>query len=522
MIPLYSTKQVREVDGYAINHLGMPGIMLMENASLEIYNAAKEKMISNQLGQILGFVCGKGNNGGDGFATARHFANNGFKIIVIHIGSENEMTEDCKTNYRILKSLSKGNKNILIKKYSSNKELTVLKNCNVIFDSLLGTGIKGELKEPYNSVIKYLNQLKAFKVAIDIPTGLDADTGSTDLCFNVDMTVTLGELKKGLFIQDGYSFGGEVVKGNIGVSPSYFDRFEIEDYLIEPEDANNSLPVKSKSIHKYSAGRVLTIAGSGKLPGAAVLSSTAALKSGAGASILYFPNSVKNLVHKNLEEVVIYPYEDISNEYFSINNINEFKTGLEWSDVLAIGPGLGREVTTQKAIVEIIKNKNPKKIVIDADAIYALSKINYKKLDLRNLILTPHHGEFANLIGIDVKTLQNDLLKYGKKFVSETKSYLVLKGAPTIIFTPNGDALINTTGNAGMAKFGTGDVLTGIIAGFLSQNPDEIEKSLIAAVYLHSLSADLLLQSHTEFGFTAMDIINNLPSAINFIRRSIV
>ena len=522
MIPLYSTKQVREVDGYAINHLGMPGIMLMENASLEIYNAAKEKIISNQLGQNLGFVCGKGNNGGDGFATARHFANDGFKVSVINMGNENEMTEDCKTNFRILKNLARENKNILIKKYSSNKELTVLKNCNVIFDSLLGTGIKGELKEPYKSIIKYLNQLKAYKVAIDIPTGLDADTGSTNLCFNADLTVTLGELKKGLFIQDGYSFGGEVVKGNIGVSPSYFDRFEIEDYLIEPEDANNSLPVKSKSIHKYSAGRVLTIAGSGKLPGAAVLSSTAALKSGAGASILYFPNSVKNLVHKNLEEVVIYPYEDISNEYFSINNINEFKTGLEWSDVLAIGPGLGREVTTQKAIVEIIKNKNPKKMVIDADAIYALSKINYKKLDLRNLILTPHHGEFANLIGIDVKTLQNDLLKYGKKFVDETKSYLVLKGAPTIIFTPNGEALINTTGNAGMAKFGTGDVLTGIIAGFLSQNPDEIEKSLIAAVYLHSLSADLLLQSHTEFGFTAMDIINNLPSAINFIRRSIV
>ncbi len=397
-----------------------------------------------------------------------------------------------------------------------------MKNCDVIFDSLLGTGIKGELKEPYKSIIKHLNELKTFKIAIDIPSGLDADTGSTDLCFNAEMTITLGELKKGLFIQDGYSFAGEIIKGNIGVSSSYFETFEVEDYLVEPEDANNSLPVKSRSIHKYSAGKVLTIAGSGKLPGAAVLASTAALKSGAGASILYFPNSVKNLVHKNLDEVVIYPYEDISNEYFSTNNINEFRTGLDWSDVLAIGPGLGREVTTQKAIIEIIKNKNPKNIVIDADAIYALSKINYKKLDLGNLILTPHHGEFANLIGVDVKTLQNDLLKYGKKFVNETKSYLVLKGAPTIIFTPNGDALINTTGNAGMAKFGTGDVLTGIIAGFLAQNPIEIEKSLIAAVYLHSLSADLLLKNYTEFGYTASDIIKNLPAAINFIRKSIV
>ncbi len=146
MIPLYSTKQVREVDGYAINHLGMPGIMLMENASLEIFNAAKEKIISNLLGQNLGFVCGKGNNGGDGFATARHFANDGFKIIVVHIGNENEMSDDCKTNFKILKSLAKENKSILIRKYSSNKDLNIFKNCDIIFDSLLGTGIKGDLK----------------------------------------------------------------------------------------------------------------------------------------------------------------------------------------------------------------------------------------------------------------------------------------------------------------------------------------------------------------------------------------
>ncbi len=336
------------------------------------------------------------------------------------------------------------------------------------------------------------------------------------------MTVTLGELKKGLFFQDGYSFAGEIIKGNIGVSPSYFNRFEVEDYLIEPEDANYSLPVKSKAIHKYSAGKVLTIAGSGKLPGAAVLTSTAALKSGAGASILCFPNSVKNLAHKNLDEVVIHPYDDVTNEYLSSKNINDIRKRLYWADVLAIGPGLGREEATQEAIIEIIKNKNPKNIIIDADAIYALSKNNYKKIDLKNFVLTPHHGEFANLFGIDIKTLQNDLLKYGKKFVEETKSYLVLKGSPTIIFTPNGDALINTTGNPGMAKFGTGDALTGMIAGFLSQNPNEIEKSLIAAVYIHSLSADLLLKDFTEFSYTATDIINNLPAAINFIRKSIV
>ncbi|MGB5287998.1 MAG: NAD(P)H-hydrate epimerase, partial [Ignavibacteriaceae bacterium] len=186
MIPLYSTKQIREVDEYAINNLGMPGIILMENASREIFQIINER-IENLTSPKIGFVCGKGNNGGDGFAAARHFSNAGYEVVVVYFGAEKEMSEDCRLNFVILKKLSSLNKKIIIKKYTSISSLNSLKPCKVICDALLGSGTKGALREPYLSIIKYLNKLKSLKLAIDIPTGLNADTGYAETSFNADL-----------------------------------------------------------------------------------------------------------------------------------------------------------------------------------------------------------------------------------------------------------------------------------------------------------------------------------------------
>ena len=520
MIPLFSTKQIRQVDDYAISKIRIPGIVLMENASREIFQKISEK-IENLNYPKIGFICGKGNNGGDGFSAARHFSNAGHEVVVVYLGSEKEMSDDCKSNFSILKKLSLTNKNLSILKYKSIKSLTYLKKCNVICDALLGSGTKGELREPYLSIIKNLNNQKTFKVAIDIPTGLNADTGYSDLSFKADFTVTLGQLKKGLFFGDGYVYSGEVEKGGIGIPDSLYDSFSPTEFLIEPEDVLEGLPVKEKNLHKYSAGKVLTIAGSGSLPGAAVLTSTSALKIGSGASILCFPISVRELIHKKLNEVVVKTYKDERKEYLTEKNIAELSERIKWADVIAIGPGLGREKETQKAVLTFLKKFDSKKIVIDADAIFALSKNQYKKVNLKNSILTPHHAEFANLIGIPNSELRKDILKYGKNFVKQTSGYLVLKGAPTIIFTPSGDALINTSGNPALAKFGTGDVLTGLIAGLLAQQKN-IEKALVTAVYIHSLAADLIASKRTTLDILATDIQNYIPQTINFLKRSVV
>lgn len=520
MIPLYSTKQIRQVDKYAINKLGIPGLVLMENASREIFQKISE-LVEYSGRPKIGFVCGKGNNGGDGFAAARHFSNAGYEVVVIYLGTEKEMTEDCRFNYQVLKKLSSSNKKITIKKFRSISSLNSLKQCKIICDSLLGSGSQGALREPYLSIINYLNKLKSLKVAIDIPTGLNADTGYAETAFNADFTVTLGQLKKGLFFNDGYLYSGEVEKGGIGIPDSLYDKYIPTEFLIEPEDALAGLPVKAKNLHKYSAGKVLTIAGSGSLPGAAVLTSSSALKIGAGASILCFPKSIRDFVHKKLGEVVVKDYEDEGREYLSEKNIYEFTEKIIWADVVAIGPGLGRKKDTQKAVISFLEKFSSKKVIIDADAIFALGRGRYKKINLNNAVLTPHHAEFASLIGISTSELKKDILKYGKAFVNKTKAYLVLKGAPTIIFTPDGEALINTTGNPALAKFGTGDVLTGFIAGLLAQNKD-IEKAVVTAVYLHSLAADILAEKRTRFDILASDIQNYIPRTIKFLVNSVV
>ncbi len=495
-------------------------LFLMENASREIFQKISER-IEHLESPKIGFVCGKGNNGGDGFATARHFTNAGYEVEVIYLGTEKEMSGECRFNYQVLKKLSTSNRKIKLKKFSSTQSLSSLKSCIIICDALLGSGTQGALRKPYTSIVNYLNKLNAIKVAIDIPTGLNADSGYAEVSFKADVTITLGQLKKGLFFGNGYLYSGEVEKGGIGIPDLLYDNFNSTEFLIEPEDALLGLPIKAKNLHKYSAGKVLTIAGSGSLPGAAVLTSTSALKIGAGASILCFPKSVRELIHKKLNEVVVKTYDDNGKEYLSEKNIDELSDKIKWADVIAIGPGLGREKETQKAVISFIKKFKSKLKVIDADAIFALGQGRYKKLNLRNSVITPHHAEFAALIGISISDLEKDILKYGKGFVERTGAYLVLKGAPTIIFTPEGDALINTTGNPALAKFGTGDVLTGFIAGLLAQKK-EIESSIISAVYIHSLAADILAKKRTKLDILATDIQNFIPQTIKFLKSSIV
>jgi NAD(P)H-hydrate epimerase len=518
MIPLYSTFQIRNLDSFAIKRLNIPGIVLMENAAIGIYQSILDRVDTLK---SVGVVCGKGNNGGDGYAVARHFSNSGFDVKVISLGSEKDLSEDCKTNLNILKNLSSQRKNLLIKSFKSIKDISWLKDCDVIIDAILGSGFTGELKDPYSSVIKSLNKISAFRCAIDVPTGLNADTGSGDIVFHSDLTITLGEFKKGLFIGMGYEFCGEIVLKEIGIGRDYFENIYPDNYLIEPEDIFLSLPKRKKSVHKYSAGKVLSIAGSYKYPGAASLTSQSALVSGAGASILAIPQSTKKLIHKNLLEVVVESYGDEKAKYFDNDGLTSLQQKIKWADVVAIGPGLGREVETISAVKRFVFERKFKFAVIDADALFALDKEFLNKCNLENCILTPHLGEFAQLIGIEAKLIEKDILSYGKEFAAKHKCILVLKGAPTIIFNPESEAFINTTGNSGMAKFGSGDVLTGIIAGLLSQNGN-LEDAAINGVYLHSLSADLLLSEKPISNYLASDIMNNYPTAVKFLEESIV
>jgi ADP-dependent NAD(P)H-hydrate dehydratase / NAD(P)H-hydrate epimerase len=518
MIPLYTTSNIREMDYFAIHSLGVPGVVLMENAAIGIIDAMDEKLDLHSNAIRIGIVCGKGNNGGDGYAVARHLSNLGHKIKVITFGSEKDMSDDCKINYNILNNLASSRQHISIKKYKSFKDLKFLSDSHIVVDAILGTGVTGELKSPLFNTIKYLNSLPAIRLAIDIPTGLNADTGHGKNVFNSDYTVTLGDYKRGLFIGDGSEFSGEVILKEIGIGSHFLRKFSVQDYLIEPEDIYELLPVKGKSINKYTAGKVFIIAGSGKYPGAAELTSLSSFRSGAGAVVLAFPESPRKMIQKKLTEIVFETY-DSDFDGLTTNAVKNFKDKINWADVLAVGPGIDRNPDTMDAVLQLLKACRNKPLVIDADGLYALRNGAFRDYNLSEVILTPHLGEFSNMIDLPVAKLKEDLLSYGKGFSIQTGSYLVLKGSPTIIFTPKGEALVNTSGNPGMAKFGTGDVLTGMIASFIAQTKN-IESGILLGVYLHSLSADLLVGKQTEFSLTAGDIIKNIPDTINFIRNS--
>lgn len=521
MIPLFSNEQVRKADNYAINRLKIPGLVLMENSSRSIFQITLEELTDlNPLDEI-GIICGKGNNGGDGFALARHFINHGYNVKVVSLSSGKDLKGDAKTNFEILKLLISNVSGSSLIYYKSPKDIIKLKSCHILYDAILGTGGKGELKEPYKTIVTMVNKFDGYKIAIDVPTGLDLESGSGDLIFDADLTITLSELKTGLFYGSGYKNAGEIAKGYIGIGDDYYNEIKTKDYLIEPEDAFIGIPIKKIDDYKYSAGKVLSIAGSGKLPGAACLTANSAIYSGAGASILAFPNSVKSIAHAKLESATIYKFDDDGNEFLLQKNIDEIKGLFDWADSIAIGPGLGREKETIESVRKILKLLVNKRVVIDADGLFAISDNYYKKIDLSGMVLTPHHQEFSQLIGVKLSDFQNNIMKYGKKFAEETESYLVLKGAPTIIFTPIGEALINTTGNPGMATFGSGDVLTGMIASFIAQS-NNLEEAVIGAVYIHSLAADLLLEDSTEHGITAESLMKKIPSTIKFLEDTVV
>jgi len=520
MIPLFTNKQVREVDRVAIEQLNFSSLLLMENAASNILSIIYEKGFLNKIPTTVGILCGKGNNGGDGFALARKIAFDGHKVIVLHLSEPADFSTDAKINYELLLSSKAIYKNISIKQITKASELTLLRSCSLIFDALLGSGSQGALNGLVKEVVEKANTFSCKKIAVDIPTGLDADSGYGETIFHSDLTISLGELKRGLFFGEGYTASGIVNKGAIGLGDKFYERQIPQEFLVEKKDIQDFLPLKRKTINKYSAGKVLLLTGSKGYGGAAALTSNAAFKSGAGAVILAIPQSLQKIILQKRPETVIQFYGDQKTNYLSAECYPPLKEKIRWADAIAIGSGIGREEETMEFVRLFLRNHSNKKVVIDADALFALRNGAYKNYKLANAVFTPHLGEFSSLIGIEKSTVEKDLLYYGKEFVKETKSTLVLKAPRTITFSPDAKAFINPTGNEGLAKFGSGDVLTGMLTAFLAQIKN-IQHAALSAVYLHGLAADQLKQVKTSYGFTASNVANQLPFTLKELNNAL-
>ena len=499
---------MRAIDRWAIDEMGIPGIVLMENAGTTIVRRLAEIIPDLSLKKIIIF-CGKGNNGGDGFVMARHLSNLGTNVTVLLAALITELKGDAKTN-----ALSAKNLGIPIQELNTkniNKFDHKLSHSDLIVDALFGTGLSKPASCFMETVINKINQHEKFTVSIDINSGVDADSGMLigPHVFS-DLTFALASMKKSHLLHPAASVMKKVELLDIGI-PNYIEQ-NIQVHLLEEKDIKSIFHSRQQDTHKGSYGHVLVLAGSTGKTGAAGLSALGALRAGCGLCTLALPETCQKAFELHPMEVMTVPLPETQSGTLSIKAKEPILKLLEGKSVLAMGPGLTTEPETVKLIGEILPFiKCP--LILDADAINALEKHVDWLDDLKSVVLTPHPKEMSRLTGLSTEEIQKNRISTAIEFAQKKSVILLLKGAPSLIATPDGNVYINPTGNPGMATGGSGDVLTGIIAGLAAQNISPKNAS-IAGAYIHGYSGDIFSEIETQTSLIAGDLLRNLPNAL--------
>jgi len=503
-----SALQMKNLDRRAIEEFGIPGIVLMENAGRATIEAIDKYFPVMSMRKII-IIAGSGNNGGDGFVIGRHLINRGVDVETFLLGHKTKVKGDAKVNLDLYQKL--GPVQELHHQEDFMKFQNHIDQAGLIIDALLGTGANSEVIGVLRDSIEYINSLPTPVVSIDIPSGVDASTGKIlGAALYADLTVTFGLPKIGLLIHPGIDRVGILEVADISI-PSYLVQEEnIQVELLEGQELFALLRQRDRNTHKGNYGHALIIAGSVGKTGAAALSSEAALKMGAGLITLGIPVSLNPIMEVKLTEVMTEPLAETDSQTIGKESLPRIKKLIEDKKVLALGPGISTHPETIAVVHHIIRNSRIP-LVIDADGINALGEKSSVLLKAQcPIVLTPHPGEMARLTGISIKEVQDDRIGVAKKFAHEYGVVLVLKGARTIIAEPMGNIYINSTGNPGMATGGTGDVLTGMIAGLVAQGYTISEASRIG-VFLHGYIADRITAQTGEVGLAATDIISRIP-----------
>jgi ADP-dependent NAD(P)H-hydrate dehydratase / NAD(P)H-hydrate epimerase len=512
-----STEEMRWCDEAAINTYSVSGLLLMENAGRGVVEVIKQEFSPLESKHIL-VICGKGNNGGDGFVVTRMLLNYCTHIIVLLMASPSELKGDAKTNFKILQKFAKKSSGQIIIQRYSKRLLAKLSQPDIIVDAMFGAGFKGSVRKPFADVIEWVNQQQAKIVAVDIPSGIDGTTGVMKNCaIRANVTVTFGCLKSGLLCNQGRELVGSVRVVDIGIPRMVSEDKRLQTFLVEKSDVRRILPKRSMHAHKYSVGKILVLAGSKGLTGAAALCCMSALRAGAGAVVLGTPEPIYPILARKLTETMVLPLPATSAGTLSLTALDTIREKFSWADILVIGPGLSLNSETQQLILKILLEYRGK-ILIDADGLNALAVHGISKLhSLRaQFILTPHVGEFSRLSNMSSKNIEEHRINAAREMAKRIGVVIVLKGVPTVVASKNGSAILNSTGNPGMATAGTGDVLSGIIAGLWAQGMSDAEAAW-AGVYLHGLSGDIVAKKIGERCLVANDIIEYLSAALQSV-----
>ncbi|MBR1860031.1 MAG: NAD(P)H-hydrate dehydratase [Selenomonadaceae bacterium] len=507
------SKQMREIDRKAIEEFGLNELALMESAGHKVADAVCQILKSPNKKSVC-ILAGSGNNGGDALVAARYLSNLGVRIKIFLIGNKNHRTDSVNVQMQIIRCMG-----IEIQVLESDRAWerlqVTLRFSDVIIDGILGTGFTGQLRPSVLRLVRLVNSTNKPVIAIDVPTGVEADSGQVgDSAINATCTVTLGLPKIGHYLCPGAANVGKLLIDDIGI-PLQLLKDDIHQTVIDDELALTLIPARPKDVHKGSVGKILVIAGSRGMTGAAALASMSALKTGAGLVTLAVPESLNSIFEVKLTEVMTAPLPEVKTGIIGGDNaVNQLLTMAEHFDAVLIGPGLGRESETIDMVKKIVETID-KPLVLDADALFAYNgNVEALKICKQIPILTPHLGELAALLDTTVDELRKNLVETVRKAAQNFRAIFVAKCESTIVAYPNGEIFISPLGNEGMATAGCGDVLAGAIAGLMKQTPF----APIAGVYLHGTAGNIAFNEKSN-GLTASDVMNNLAAAMKSLTK---
>ncbi|WP_035292373.1 bifunctional ADP-dependent NAD(P)H-hydrate dehydratase/NAD(P)H-hydrate epimerase [Clostridium sp. KNHs214] len=493
-----TSKASREMDRVCIEKIKIPGIVLMENAALKVV----KNIDMNEIDSFV-LVCGKGNNGGDGFAIARHLHIQGKKVQVFLVGNTEGLTHDCMVNYCIVSNLG-----ITISKINNISDLDYLRNCistsGMVIDCLFGTGLTRKVEGIYEQVISIINENSPCTLSVDVPSGINSDNGQVmGICVKAHKTVSFQIYKSGFLKYSSSKFIGQVIVENIGIPSKVIEEICPSEFILDKDFIKKTIKVRDKHSNKGDFGRALIISGSEGFTGAAYISAETAVRSGTGLVTLACPKDIQSILSCKLTEAMTVNFTEKE-------KIQEI---VSRAKSIAIGPGMGNSIETLSILEKIIKtSKCP--IVVDADAINVLQ--NHKDLikeASNTLVFTPHPGEMSRLTALNIEDINENRIAIAKKFALENNVIVLLKGYNTVI-TDGNSTFINSTGNSAMANGGMGDCLTGLITSFIAQGYTSLEATYLAA-YIHGYCGDKL--SSKMFCVNAKHIMDYIPYAIKEI-----
>jgi NAD(P)H-hydrate epimerase len=513
---ILTAEQIREIDRLSTEQFGIPSILLMENAGMRVVEVLEERF-ENLEELTIAILCGKGNNGGDGFVIARQLIQKGSYPFVFLFADENEVKGDAKTNLDILKAIGCP-PTVVTNEHDWYEERLEVIDADIIVDALLGTGLSKPLSGLYKSVVETLDDfVRATIVSVDVPSGLQTnDSRVTGPAVEAELTVTFTALKPCLVLPASHDFAGDVLVADIGNPHELLEAGELNLHLIEPSLFPTARHIRESDTNKGDYGKVLVIGGSRGKSGAAAMAGQAALRSGAGLVTVATASSVLPSIAASMPELMTESLAEAGEGTIAGQDISQILHG---KTVLAIGPGLTTHEETSAFVRSLVRDTTLP-VVIDADGLNAfVGHTDEIRGNGQARILTPHPGEMARLLGSEVSHVVDNRVEVARTFATDHKVYVVLKGFRTVVATPDGSAYVNSTGNPGMATGGTGDVLTGMIAGILGQeNLGDFVERLCLAVYLHGLAGDLAAEELGEEVMVATDILRFLPAAWKQLR----